>query len=142
MTNEIVITVEEFRTAFPEFTDEVKYSDAVIQSFILQAECYISTKDNPAWLLNGNSRILAMMLLIAHLLVLNDNVESGINTGGGIPTSQSVGSVSESFTAPTTKNELDFWLNQTVYGQRLLALLRIKAPAFGMYVGGSQRILR
>ncbi len=141
MTNKIVITVDEFREVFPEFADETKYPDAVIQSFIIQAECYISPDNNPAWMLNGESRRLAIMLLVAHLLILNNKALSGSGAAGGTVASKSAGSVSVSFVAPTNKNELDFWLNQTGYGQRLLALLQVKVPASGLYIGGSQRIL-
>ena len=40
----VVVTVSDFRTQFPEFTS-VLYTDGVISRYLTMAEAYISTKN-------------------------------------------------------------------------------------------------
>ncbi|WP_149011975.1 DUF4054 domain-containing protein, partial [Escherichia albertii] len=65
----IIFDADLFRQQLPAFSDVTKYSDALIDSWWIQASCYISTEDY-GWL-NGNSRALAINLLAAHLLTLS-----------------------------------------------------------------------
>lgn len=136
--SEIVLTVDDFRAAFPKFT-AVKYTDNVIQGFITQSYCYVSSTNCGS--LRGDCRKLAIELMVAHLLTLNDRIASGTSQSGQLASS-TIGDVSISLLAPPNKTQWDYWINQTPYGQRLYALLMSKAPA-GMYLGGScQRVLR
>lgn len=136
-----VINVEpnDIRSGFPEFQSEEKYTDEMLYGLITQAECYISTKNYGV--LREGCRKLAIELMTAHLLALQDKINSG-NTATGQITSSSIDSVSVSMTPPPNQTGFRYWLNLTPYGMRYLMLLLAHAPA-GLYFGGSrQRVLR
>lgn len=140
MATQIIVTVSEFRTDFPEFADTNIYSDASLNAFIDQATCYIST-NNILGPLRDKCRKLAIELMVAHLQTIQTRILSGQNATGQIAAT-SIDSVSVSLVAPPNRTQYEYWLGQTPYGQRLLALLAAKAPA-GLYFGGSnQRLLR
>jgi hypothetical protein len=84
--------------------------------------------------LKDEQRQYALNLMTAHLLYLSDLIAKGSPTG--IVTSASEGAVSIGLAPPPAKNQFQFWLNQSPYGQQLLALLRVKG-AVGVYVGGA-----
>lgn len=140
MATEIILTVQQFRTDFPEFADVNVYTDASLGAFVEQAMCYISTT-NIFGPLQNKCRLLAQELMTAHLQTLQDRITSGQTATGQIAAT-SIDSVSVSLVAPPNRTQYEYWLGLTPYGQRLLALLSAKAPA-GLYFGGSrQRILR
>lgn len=131
-----------FRTLFTVFASTSEYPEAQISTLWGVASDYISTFDSSFNMLNGDSLQLALDLLCAHILTLftadQTNVDDGEDPGqpGTIDTSSSVGSVSVSSLPPPIDNDpWKFWLNQTRYGQQLLALLSVKAVG-GFYVGG------
>lgn len=131
-----------FRTLFTVFSNETRYPEAQISAYWGLATDYISTEDSCFNILNGNSLQLALDLLCAHLLTLftadQTNVNEGEDAGqpGSIEVSASVGSVSVSSLPPPIQNDAwRYWLNQTRYGQQLLALLSVKSVG-GLYVGG------
>lgn len=140
MATVITVTVAEFRTDFPEFADTVKYTNASLNAFISQAECYISTS-NIHGPLRDNARKLGIELMTAHLQTLQDRILSG-QTATGQVASTSIDAISVSLVAPPNRTMFQYWLGLTPYGQRYLALLTAQAPA-GFYFGGSnQRLLR
>lgn len=130
-----------FRQLFAAFANETTYPTVSLQMYWTVASDYISTKDSPCNMLNGASLQLALDLMCAHLATLftadSNNVASGEDPGqaGTIETSATVGSVSVSNLPPPVKDAWDYWLNQTAYGQQLLALLKIKSVG-GFSVGG------
>jgi hypothetical protein len=131
-----------FRQLFTVFSNTTEYPEAQISMFWGVATDYISTYDCSFNMLNGNSLQLALDSLCAHLLTLftadQNNVNEGEDPGqpGSIETSASVGSVSVSTLPPPIQDDSwRYWLNQTRYGQQLLALLAVKAIG-GFYVGG------
>lgn len=132
----ITLTVEEFLQDFPEFVNkEVN----VLNSFITQAGCYVST--NNVGVLRNDCRKLAIELMVGHLVTIQDRMNNG-QTATGQVASTSIDAVSVSLVAPPNKDQYEYWLNLTPYGQRLLALYMAKAPA-GLYMVGSyQRVLR
>lgn len=134
----VTLTVEQFRQDFPQFT-VVKYSDEVVQNFITQAECYVSTQNMGK--LRDGCRILAIEYMTAHLIALNDKIKAG-NTQGGQLASSSIDKISVSLTPPPSKNMFQYWIGQTTYGLSYYALLSTKCPA-GIFAGGcSQRVFR
>lgn len=140
MATVITLTVDQFRTDFPEFADTVKYTDQSLSGFINQATCYISTS-NIHGPLRDESRKLGIELMTAHLQTIQDRILSGQTSTGQIAAT-SIDSVSVSLVAPPNRTQFQYWLGLTPYGQRYLALLSAKAPA-GFYFGGSnQRLLR
>jgi hypothetical protein len=131
-----------FRALFTVFSSETEYPEATLAAYWAVASDFISTYDSCFNNLNGNSLQLALDSLCAHITVLftvdQDNVNEGEDPGqpGSIETSASVGSVSVSSLPPPVGNDQwRYWLNQTRYGQQLLALLAVKAVG-GVYVGG------
>jgi hypothetical protein len=131
-----------FRALFTVFASQTTYPQATIQMYWTVATDYIDI--NGPWfnMLNGPSLQLAVDSLCAHLLTMftadQNNVNEGEDPGqpGSIETSASVGSVSVSSLPPPVDNDpWRYWLNQTRYGQQLLALLAVKAVG-GTYVGG------
>lgn len=139
MSDVIILTAEDFRQALPEFSDTTKYSNDFVNAKIEQSFCFIS--ENNIGVLRDRCRKYAVELMTAHLITLADRILQN-NSAGGIVASTSIDSISVSLVAPQNKSAFDYWLNQTAYGQQLLALLSSKAPA-GLYFGGShQRVLR
>lgn len=122
-----MITAALFKTDFPEFED---LTDQVIERGLNFAALTIpapETADEPKF----KDRIKTE-LLTAHLLSL----ETMASDGAGLKTSASVGDVSVGMAQPPFgSSQWRFWLNQTKYGQQLLAMLSAEAAA-GLYVGG------
>jgi hypothetical protein len=119
-----------FRIQIPVYADVLLYPDTMIQSWWDIATDYVSTTDYGY--LSGNSRVLAINLLAAHLMFTDQNPSGG---GSGILTSASEGSVSVSMHVYTTKSLFLQWLLSSPYGRQLAALLTAKA-AGGIYAGG------
>lgn len=133
----LTLTAAEFKTDFPEFSDAVKYPDSIITILIGRAKCYIDTNCSR---MNADCLKYAWELMVAHLQTIKSRIAEGQTAVGQIA-STSIDSISVSLVAPTNKDSFDYWLNQTPYGQELLALLQSAAPA-GLYFGGSrQRVL-
>jgi len=139
--SEVTLTVEQFRTDFPEFTESL-YADAVIQAAIDRSACFISrTNSGP---LMDDCRILAIGYATAHLLTsaCGTNATNGGGSQGGLVGASTVGSVSVTIIPPPSSTQFQYWMNQTCYGQAYLSLLASKAPA-GIFTGGSFiRVLR
>lgn len=130
-----------FRLLFSAFSNATTYPSSQLSMYWTVASEYISTNDNPCNMLNGASLQLALDCLCAHLATLftqdANNVASGESPGQseGITTSSTVGAIIVSTLPPPVKDSWDYWLNQTSYGQQLLALLKMKSVG-GFYVGG------
>lgn len=142
--NNIIITPEDIREAFPEFSSPEQFPDAMIQNNITQAGCYVSTANSGD--IDFNCRTLMIELVACHLIALSYAMQeqaNGSGTTGGIVgqiSRATIGEVTVSVAVPANKNELQYWLNQTLYGQRFLALVRAKVSP--IYYGGSwQRLL-
>ena len=77
----------------------------------------------------------AVFLLAAHLLNQQNNIANG-DTTGGVQQSASIDKISVSNAPAPYSDNFDYWLNQSVYGQELLAYLNMKVVT-PQYVGGS-----
>ena len=132
----VEITTSEFRSRFPVFSDETKYSEDTVQAMLNTAVVYISPERNP--FVKDCTLRQMIYLLAAHLMVQNNDVSKG-NAQGGLVQSASIDGVSVSKALPNsiTKTSLSYWLAQSVYGQQLLALMKLQATV-GIYVGGSK----
>lgn len=132
----ITVTSDDFINDFPEFSS---VQIATIDSYITQAECYISTEDYG--ILKANARKLAIELMTAHLLTLWKRISEDNQSQATFVSSANIGSVNVSLAPPNNRNQYEFWLNLTIYGTRLWALLSSVTPC-GFYVAGSpQRVL-
>lgn len=132
----ITVTADDFINDFPEFTS---MNVATINSYITQAQCYISTDDYG--ILKADARQLAIELMTAHLLTLWKRISEDGQSQATFVASANIGSVNVSLAPPNNHNQYEFWLNLTIYGTRLWALLSSVTPC-GFYVAGSpQRVL-
>lgn len=139
MATEICVTIDEFRADFPEFADESVYTTSALYNLLQQATCYIHNVNYGT--LQNKCRKLGIELMLAHLQALKNKIASGQNSTNQIG-STSIDSVSVSLVAPPNRNQFEYWLSLTPYGQQYLMLLEAHAPA-GLYFGGSfQRVLR
>lgn len=129
---DITLVLSDFRQQFPLFETT---PDATISTYFAMASDYISVTNYGV--LKNNSRTLALYLLTAHLMTISNAIASG--DASGTIVSATEGSVSITLLQPTVTSDFKFWLNQSAYGQQLLALLSVKA-AFGFYVGGSSAL--
>lgn len=129
----IALDLASFRVNFAEFLDPAVYSDAAITVKWAIATCYVTDMDYGR--LNGSCRELAIQSMTAHLLRITDNIATGTSTGQ--VTGASEDSVSISLEAPKTRNQYQWWLNTTEYGQQYNVLLS-SAIVGGIYVGGSR----
>jgi hypothetical protein len=133
MTDHTTIDVAAFRAMFPMFASATKYPDAMIEMFYAVAGEYIPPYD--VWCgLKGNTLTYALNLLTAHLLY-EWRLQS-TNQTGKVVTGATIDKVTVALLAPPVKNGWDFWLNQSPYGQQLLALLSVKSVG-GWSVGGA-----
>jgi hypothetical protein len=107
-----------FRARFAEFSDETAFPDSRIQIALDDAALQIN---RGLW---GNKADLGTYYLAAHELTLNDPAFS-VATGGGAITSETVGSVSRSYSAPSqAQQEQMGTYSWTKYGLRFWALKR------------------
>lgn len=121
-----------FREAFPAFRDAGVFPDALIERHFDAACSHVSPKDGGP--LRGRGRQRALNLMTAHLLHLEQLILSG--SAGGVVQGATIDKVSVTLVPPPVKSQFVWWLNQSPYGQELLALLKSKA-AGGVYIGGS-----
>jgi len=128
-----------FRLMFPYFADTTAWPEPFLSSCWDMASEFISTAECPCRNLNGKSLQLALDLMCAHIAYLLGSPAAGGEgegaSGGGLVTSASIGAVSVSIAQPPVKDGWDYWLNQSPFGQQLLALFSAKAVG-GFYVGG------
>jgi len=127
----VVITVQEFREGFPEYSDTVKYKDVYIERHIATAEIFISDKN---YIIRPAVRKLAIEYMTAHLIYL-ENLDANGNFVGwnesatsGAVTSSHIGDVSVSLQPPVATKEWELWLEATPYGKMLLSLLELQVP--------------
>ena len=119
------LNIPAFRTAFPEFSDTVKYPTEMITFWAVLAEQQVPCRIWKALWTQGVS------LYVAHEITLaSQNVKSAANggvpgTSGGIATEKTVGSVSVGYDAQTTTEKDAGWWNLTTYGKQFIRLARI-----------------
>ena len=127
MATNVIVTADDFITKFPEFT-----GNEYINIMLERAQNYISTLN--AGLLVNSARQLAIYLLTAHFITIQNSIASG-DTSGLIQASASIDKVSVS-NVPPPVDESNYWFFLTPYGQQLWMLFdfNFQTP---MYFGGS-----
>jgi len=108
-----MITISDFRTRFPEFSNVTTYPDVTIQLNIDDASLEVGA-------LFGDFENIAMSYLAAHYLVSSENATDGdYGSKGGIA-SESVDGVSTSYSNAVIDTQSEQFLLSTIYGQRFL----------------------
>jgi hypothetical protein len=133
MSAVITFDVELFRLQCPEFANETTYPDALLQGYWDTAICYVSNVNYGY--LRDDCRLRALNFMTAHLAKLYLIITTNPNQTTGQMQSATIDKVSVTMTPPPQKDQFQWWLGLTTYGQMLLALLQVKSVG-GMYVGG------
>lgn len=121
--SQVQVSYDDFITRFPEFANAANYPQKLIESYIDEAEQYISTIN---FRIAPSKRILAIEYMTAHLIALSNISETGTVQGqqsGNITTSASVDGVSRSILAPIADNSFAQWIQSTPYGKKYWALM-------------------
>lgn len=132
MTAILTFDVTEFRTSFPAFADPAKYPTVTLQMYWDNATCYVSDIGNYGSL-QGRCRQYAINLMTAHLAALATLIASGQTPS--IVQNSAIDKISVGLTPPPLKNQWQWWLMTTPYGQQLQALLQTRSVG-GFYIGG------
>ena len=130
---EIEVTYNDIVTLFPEFSDGETYSTSTVTLAIETAKAFISPYVTGT--VRKNARKLMIELMCAHLLIIGEKQSSSGSEGlaSGQVIQSKIGDIEVHIKAPENSSQLTYWLNQTQYGQQLLALMSVyKAP---VYVG-------
>ena len=119
-----------FRALFPAFTSTVTYPQGTLSLYWGVATNYISTYPQ-CEAFNLSMQTLALNQMTAHITQLN--TLAATNQQAGIVTAAGVGAVNVTLQPPPEVNQWQWWLNQTPYGQMLLALFEA-ASVGGYYI--------
>lgn len=142
MANPIQYNDTTFRSLFLAFANQEMFPQASLSLYWGIATNYISKYPQYCGGSNLEQQTLMLNQMTAHLVQLNSMAGSGQQAG--IVTAASVGAVSVTVQPPPEVNQWQWWLNQTPYGQQLLALLEVLSvggyyiadgvPARGMFL--------
>lgn len=127
----VTLNITTFRTQYPEFISTVKYTDTSITMAFNKATIFFKNETNCE--LDESQLEVVLYLMTAHLLKVQSNTLKG---GQGLVGSATIDKVSVSIISPKNLSEFEYFLNQTIYGQELLALMALLTIG-GFYVGGS-----
>lgn len=117
------MVIDDFRAAFPEFTDETVYPDEMLTFWSKLAEYQVV---QCVW---GDLYPTAVELYVAHEITMAaQNVKIAATGGspgqsGGIANNKTVGSVSVGYDAASQSEKDAGWWNRTTYGQQLFRLM-------------------
>jgi hypothetical protein len=125
-----------FRQQFPAFANATVFPDAQLQMYWDMATCYVSAKQG-YWcscsMDDCACQRLALDLMTAHLVALSVLIAAGQTPG--LLQNATIDKITVGLTPPPLPNQWQWWLDQTPYGQQLLALLQAQSVA-GFYIGG------
>ncbi len=127
----IDLDITAFRANFPLYADSTVYTDMLLEVQYDVGRCYIADNDCT---MGEKCREYALQAMLAHLLYIRDQVNSGNNVG--VITQASEGDVSVSLASPVVDDEWHYWFNSSPFGRELIALLGVQSVG-GFYVGGS-----
>lgn len=125
-----------FRATAPAFSNTFKYTDPMIQAQWDLATSYLSN-NTATGCYNGMTlaqQTSSLNLMTAHLMALNSAIAAGQPTG--LLQGATIDKVSVQLTPPPEVNQWQWWLNQTPYGQQLLALLEIASAGGRFFSSG------
>lgn len=134
MTNPVTLTFNYplFVQQCPQYANDVTYPQTQMQNYWNIAINYMSNTGNVGSL-QGDARQYGLNLFVAHLAYL-----AGLIAAGQVPglvQNATIDKVTVGLTPPPLKNQFQWWLSLTPYGQQLLALLQANSVG-GFYIGG------
>jgi hypothetical protein len=133
----VYFDAEVFRGMFPAYANCGLYPAASIQVQWDLATNYITDNTMIACYegMKGSQQVAALNLMTAHLMYLNGLVAAG--QPAGLVQSATIDKVSVQLTPPPQSSQWQWWLNQTPYGQQLLALLQVASAGGRFFTSGT-----
>lgn len=129
----ITLDITIFRSQYPAFINVIKYPDATIQRAFDMSEIFIKNETN--CLLDTKALTTILYLMTAHLLQIETNTLKNGNGSNGVITSAAIDKISVTIADPQSKTAWQYFMNQSIYGQELLALFSMLSIG-GFYFGG------
>jgi hypothetical protein len=128
----IILTFDyaSFIVSYPAFSNSSVFPQATLQGYWDSGTAYISNVDY-GWL-NGAARQQALNLMTAHIAALFVLIAAG--QVPGLMQTATIDKITVGLTPPPLKNQFQWWLSLTPYGQMLLALLQVNSVG-GFFVG-------
>lgn len=127
-----------FRSVSPAFESRAMYPASIIQVWWDQATNYVTNQYGGCYFWGANYNLsqqkLAVNLMAAHLLYISNLVTTGQTPG--VVTNATIDKVSVALLPPPQSNNWQYWLNQSPYGQQLMALLQVAGVGGFYYSGG------
>lgn len=125
-----------FRQLFPALSNVTTFPQALIQAYWDLATSYITNNTWSGWYAGFNllQQTNALNLMTAHLLAVNTAAASG--QPGGVLTGATIDKISVQMQPPPAPNQWQWWLNQSPYGQQLLALLQVGSAGGRFFTAG------
>ncbi len=123
---------DQFIALIPAYSNPTTYPEATLQAYWNSAINYVS--DVNCGDIHDGSRQYAINLMTAHLIYI-----AGLIAAGQVPglvQDATIDKVSVGLTPPVLKNQWQWWLSVSPYGQQLYALLQVNSVG-GQYIGGS-----
>lgn len=135
MINPTILTFDYalFVSQIPAYSNAIQYPVSTVSAFWDVATNYISDVGNFGVLQDG-ARQYAINLMTAHLIYISNLIAAG--TVPYLMQNSTIDKVSVGLTPPPLKNQFQWWLSVSPYGQQLLALLQVNSVG-GFYIGGS-----
>ena len=125
-----------FRTLFPALAPSTDYASTIPQTYWNVATAYISNRNGGCYAggMTLAQQTLALNLMTAHLVYLTNLIAAG--NSPGVTTAATIDKISVTLEPPPAPNQWQYWLNQSPYGQQLLALLQV-ASVGGFYASSA-----
>jgi hypothetical protein len=135
MTNPTIILFDydAFIAQCPAYNNPAQFPEATLQSFWDGATYYMSDVGNFGSL-QGNARQYGLNLMTAHLVYISQLIAQG-----QVPYvlgASTIDKVQVTTVQVPLKNQWQWWLSISGYGQQLWALLQVSSVG-GFYIGGS-----
>ncbi len=123
---------ELFRLQVPAFSSLTQYPETVLQMWWDFAINYVSNVGNFGRL-QGSARQYAINWMMAHLIAQGNQTAAGQTPF--VLSASTIDKVTITAVPPPLKNQWQQWMQTTVYGQSLWALLQVSSVG-GYYIGG------
>lgn len=132
MTSPAILTFDydQFIALFPAYANPIQYPQSLLQQYWNSATNYVSNIGNFG-AVQGDKRQYAINLMTAHLVYISGLIAK--NQVPGLVQEATIDKVHVSLTPPPLKNQWQWWLSVSPYGQQFLALMQANT-AGGFYI--------
>lgn len=140
---QINVTPADIKSMYPQ---TAYIGEDVLQVYINEALDFAQDFSSRCSGLNVSTRKRVLVLLVLHLYEMSNgpiaSADGSTSAGAsGVLQAARVGDVSVTAVSPNNNNDLDWFFNQTVWGQKLLSLLSLKNPTGFFWAGRATRTL-